>query len=567
MVTNRNPQDNISINDILKHYTRHNLIIMSIRRCIGDYLINIIKYSKYRARNYKVISTPSSKIDDFPELKAEIHTLLNHPVTIYGTINGQDEPHGIKNSITSPLFGNPVIGYYYDSHTYPTLEKYISNPIQSQRKLDTGFNTFDARFNTFIKIADLIETKYWYKMMAATIVGQGKTVYEAEIDCIGELVDFLRFNIQYAYQILKKQPLSTEETFNISNYLPLRGITAAITPFNFTAIAGNLAITPLLFGNTVYWKPSFNSLLSNRLLYNICIEAGIPHNLFHFIVMDPKKFSKIIINSEHLGSILMTGSTATFNTIYKNVALNIENYNNYPRLVGETGGKNYHFVSQDADIDLVVNKTFSAAFDYSGQKCSACSRLYLPEYYYEEFMYKISLLIANIDEKHYGVIDRIKFNEIEKILYRMENSPEIQIVYGGSTNLRNSYYVEPIIYISHNSSNEYITKELFAPILGIRLYNPENEKEMINECISSSKYALTGAIFSYNKDWLSNMSGLLAETAGNFYVNNKCTGAVVGHQPFGGFGKSGTNDKAGDINFLYKLFNQRNISISGKMEK
>jgi len=418
----------------------------------------------------------------------------------------------------------------------------------------------------FLELADSIENKYWNQMMATTIIGQGKSVYEAEIDCIGELVDFLRFNVQYAIQIFEKQPISTNESINISNYNPLQGFISSITPFNFTAIAGNLATAPLLFGNLVYWKPSEKSIMSNSFFHTLCLEAGIPSSVLNFIIADPIEFGNLITKHPDLGGVLFTGSNQVFNQINTNIVSNSKNRFQYPRIIGETGGKNFHFVEESADIDLVVQKTFEAAFNYSGQKCSACSRLYLPESMYSEFIQKIKPLIENIDKNMYGVIDKNQYFKTKKNIKRFKSNsnPNINLVLGGNTNSKTSYFIEPTIFLVEDSDNELFKTELFAPILGIRLYSLDelNDNTIIDECINCTNYALTGAIFSSNMEWIQDVNYQFENSCGNFYINDKCTGAIVGQQPFGGMGLSGTNDKAGDINFLYRLFNQRNIKFN-----
>jgi len=525
----------------------------------------VTKYSGYRATNYRIISNPNSKISDFPKLEQEINKKLKHYDIFNSIIDNYEisSHYGKPIEVVSPLFNHTTIGSYYNLDPI-----YIKNSLKNHRIEKNKWNRepIDNKLEMFLELADSIENKYWNQMMATTIIGQGKSVYEAEIDCIGELVDFLRFNVQYAIQIFEKQPISTNESINISNYNPLQGFISSITPFNFTAIAGNLATAPLLFGNLVYWKPSEKSIMSNSLFHTLCLEVGIPSSVLNFIIADPIEFGNLITKHPDLGGVLFTGSNQVFNQINTNIVSNSKNRFQYPRIIGETGGKNFHFVEESADIDLVVQKTFEAAFNYSGQKCSACSRLYLPESMYSEFIQKIKPLIENIDKNMYGVIDKNQYFKTKKNIKRFKSNsnPNINLVLGGNTNSKTSYFIEPTIFLVEDSDNELFKTELFAPILGIRLYSLDelNDNSIINECINCTNYALTGAVFSSNMEWIQDVNCRFENSCGNFYINDKCTGAIVGQQPFGGMGLSGTNDKAGDINFLYRLFNQRNIKFN-----
>ena len=535
---------------------------------LARYLFNSIRnriptrYSGYKATNYVIQSNPKSQLKDFPGVCQEIENIIANPSSIVSSISHKIS--NISHEIVSPFLGHPVIGRYSYCSDKDLRKAFINYQMEEINKksfdLDSKSFDLDSRIDCFFKIADLIEGKYWNKMIASTIVGQGKTIYEAEIDCVGELVDLLRFNVQYVTEIINKQPISTMTETNISQYLPMRGFMTAITPFNFTAIAANLSLTPLLFGNTVFWKPSEKALLSNRLFYDICLEAGIPSSLLKFIVMEPKIYGTIITEHPELSGLLFTGSNQTFMTLYKNIMENMDQYNNYPRIVGETGGKNFHFADSTADVKLLAKKTFEAAFGYSGQKCSACSRLYLPEELYDDFMNEMLLLMNQVSTYHYSVIDKQNYDRIKNILEDIKKSPLTKIVMGGKTNDEETYYIEPTIFISENGNNQFMTEEFFGPILGIRLYS--EMKNIINECVNCTQYALTGAIFSQDEIFIEQMSRVFENSCGNFYINDGCTKAVVGRQPFGGLGLSGTNDKVGDINFLFRLFNQRNIKIA-----
>ena len=503
------------------------------------------KYSNYAARNYKLRYNNINRVS----LENEINKYISNPPNIKSIINGI-QVDGYKTSKGySPCYGRKQIFSYEP----------LSSKINIERNTKWQHTQPEEKFEIFENIAELIEKKYYYKMMAATMLGQGKNTYEAEIDCIGELVDFLRFNIQYASEIYQKQPISPEENVvNYSQYLPLQGNTLAVTPFNFTAIAANLATTPLLFGNNVIWKPSDKSLLSNWLFYEICMEAGIPSENLHFVVNDdPDRFIYNYVNKETSG-ILFTGSTNAFQNIIKN----IDYSENFPRLIGETGGKNFHFVEKSANLNNVVKKTFESAFNYSGQKCSACSIIYLPDIMYEPFISRMHQYKKIFNLENYGVISHNSFYDTIKTIEKNKNECSgVKLVMGGNYKIGNSYYIEPTIFKQtiQSTKTELEENELFAPILLVKTYNPEEMDSAIKDCIESSKYKLTGAIFSEDQEQINYLTDKFKMKTGNFYINDKSTGAVVGQQPFGGFGLSGTNDKAGDINMLYRLFNQRTI--------
>jgi len=406
--------------------------------------------------------------------------------------------------------------------------------------------------------ADLIQNKYYNMLLAATIVGQGKTPYEAEIDVICEMVDFLNFNIMYTNNLHRKQPVSTYNILNYSDYIPLNGLVHSITPFNFSAIGGNLATAPLFLGNTVFWKPSESSLLSNKLLYDIFIESGVPEDQLNFVVANPEEYLNTITEDSNLAAILFTGSTDVFSNIYQKVGNNIHKYNNYPRLIGETGGKNFHFIDTSCDIELAIQETFQSAFNFSGQKCSACSRVYVPDKYYERFIDGLIEHIEDMDKDLYGLINKDAYLRTADLIDNLKQDENSKILYGGEYNSDKTYYIQPTI-IENRHNRDIFSDEYFAPILAVHRYT--NKEDAINKIKNDSQYALTGAIFSNRINDIDYLYNELNFTCGNFYINTKSTGAVVGQQPFGGFGKSGTNDKAGDINLLYRLCNQKNTKM------
>ena len=504
------------------------------------------KYAGYCAKNY-LPRRPSNVCKK--TLDTEINRYLKYPRNIPSVINGV-EYNNYSNILEnhSPGYGKKMIySYsYLPEKNYPELDNYV-RAKNHWKNVDV-----EKKFEIFDRIADLVENKYYYQMMAATMVGQGKDTYEAELDAIAETVDFLRFNIQYAAQIYQKQPLGDN---NYSQYLPLQGRVAAITPFNFTAIAANLSTAPLYFGNSVFWKPSEKSLLSNYLFYQICLEAGIPPEILSFVLMKPEDYINTVIKNS-CGGILFTGSTDAFVNILRNV-----NYRSYfPRIIGETGGKNWHFVEKTADVDLVVAKTYQSAYGYSGQKCSACSVVYIPDTMYDEFVEKMRGYHAKIHpkkKKEYCLIGKESYDRTVGVLRSLKKN----ILMGGSYDDSYGYYVEPTL-VRIPWYDELMKVELFAPILKVKKYSSFSTNVAIADCLSNSEYRLTGSLFSEDKNFISYASKIFEQGCGNYYINDKSTGSVVGQQPFGGFGKSGTNDKAGDINFMMRLYNQRNIKDS-----
>lgn len=510
-------------------------------------------YSNYTAKNYagRIAKDICNKT-----LNAEIQRTLRYPRKIPSIVNGKEFYGSCDLEHHSPSYGkHKIYSYsYLDTANYNEL-----NDFDSAKKMWKNLDV-DKKFELFEKIADLVENKYYYQMMAATMVGQGKNFKEAELDAIAETVDFLRFNIQYASQIYQKQPIGDN---NYSQYLPLLGRVAAITPFNFTAIAANLSTAPLYFGNSVFWKPSEKSLLSNYLFYEICLEAGIPAETLNFVLMKPDNYINEVIRNK-CGGILFTGSTNAFINILGNV-----NYKqHFPRIMGETGGKNFHFIEKSADIELAIEKTYQSAYGYSGQKCSACSIVYVPDTHYTSFiegMREYHKKNHPEEQKRYCLIGKDSYQRTTNLLSKLNDDEDVDILMGGSYSDEYGYYVEPTM-VKVKIDNDIMKKELFAPILVLKMYQSNFTNLGLHECSINSEYKLTGAVFSNDENFIKHASETFENSCGNFYINDKSTGSVVGQQPFGGFGKSGTNDKAGDINFMMRLYNQRNIK-SGYNEK
>ena len=508
-------------------------------------------------------TTYSRITQNVSDILSEIH---NNPVKI-PNIMGMDNPEVILQKQRSS-YNNANFIAQYQNVDISSLNRYLNN--YKKVKYDWATTPFNQRKEVFLKAADLLTNKYYDRMLAYTIAGQNKTIYEAEIDAICELVDFLRFNVAYCENIHKKQPITPEDGFisNTSEYNPLNGFVAAITPFNFTAIGGNLASAPLMFGNSVLWKPSNSSVLSNYLFYEILIEAGLPRGILNFCPMEPELFFNSINKRPDLGALLFTGSSEVFDNIYQEVGKNIKIRNNYTRLIGETGGKNFHFVDDTYcnNLHFLAEQTVQSAFGYSGQKCSACSIIYLPEDYLDQF---IKILKREINKflfqhENYGLINAESYNRTLSVIKEIRETPEeeLTVVIDSEYNNEKTYFVSPLVVECKNHDNMIFNKEFFAPILAIYPYSKHKKLEALKMCTESNNYSLTGSVFSSNEYMIMAANDLLREKTGNFYVNCKSTGSIVGNQPFGGSGKSGTNDKAGDINLLYRLFNQRNLKIN-----
>ena len=483
------------------------------------------------------------------------------PLIIPNIIDGKSYfGRNIKQQI-SPIDNRRVICEYSD--TSPSDLNIFLNEYPRYKRSINSLTDRDIKriFNT---AADLLVSKYADKMMAYTILGQGKSLYEAEIDAICELGDFWNFNVDYFESIKQKQPFSPTGYKNESVYNPLNGFVAAITPFNFTAIGGNLATVPLFFKNVTIWKPSSNAILSNYLVYQIMLEAGMPKEALAFTPCDPTLFSNTVLTSPNLGGVLFTGSSPVFDNIISKIYSNISNYKSYPRIVGETGGKNWHFLDKSlnfSDLDSVARKTVQSAFGYGGQKCSACSIAYVPERLYDEFKNSLVketrkfMLSESFDT--YTLINKDAYSRVDDLLNYFNKDKKYNIVYGGNSSFDGRYYCEPTIIECNNHNDLVFNQEFFAPIL--TLYKYTNRDKTMELCANSNDYALTGSVFSNSDEMIRLSRDFFKEKCGNLYINDKSTGSVVGQQPFGGSGKSGTNDKAGDVNLLYRLFNQQTI--------
>ncbi|KAK4161977.1 Aldehyde/histidinol dehydrogenase [Cladorrhinum sp. PSN259] len=442
-------------------------------------------------------------------------------------------------------------------------------------KADWESFPFADRAAIFLKAADLISTKYRYDIMAATMLGQGKNAWQAEIDTAAELVDFLRFNVQYAEELYAQQPVhNSPGVWNRVEYRSLEGFVYAISPFNFTAIAGNLPGLPALLGNVVVWKPSDFAIASNWLLYNILLEAGLPRNVIQFVPGNPEEVTKVVLSHKKFAALHYTGSTAVFRKLYGQIGQGVAEgrYQSYPRIVGETGGKNFHLIHSSADIENAVVQTVRGAFEYQGQKCSATSRAYVPASVWPKFKARLieeteKLTVGDPwDHKHFmgPVIHEASFKKLSSAFDEAKNDKDLELLTGGTYDKSKGYFVHPTIYQAKTPDHKLFSTELFGPVLAVYVYDDTTDPvgafaSICEKVDSTSEYGLTGSVFAADRAAVRFAEDKLRNAAGNFYINCKSTGAVVGQQPFGGSRASGTNDKAGSINILSRFVSMRSI--------
>ena len=426
---------------------------------------------------------------------------------------------------------------------------------------------FDERAAVFLRAADLMSGPWREKIAAATMLGQSKTAYQAEIDSPCELVDFWRFNVAFARQILAQQPISSRGVWNRTDYRPLEGFVYAITPFNFTAIAGNLPTAPALMGNTVVWKPSITQTFSAYLTMQLLEAAGLPPGVINLVAGDGYAVSDVVLADPRLAGIHFTGSTATFQQLWREVGANIDRYRTYPRLVGETGGKDFVVAHPSARPDVLRTALIRGAFDYQGQKCSAASRAFIPRSVWsqkgDDFLDATAALTYGdvTDLSNYGgaVIDERAYAKSARAIDRAKCAPGVTIAVGGECEDSEGYFVRPTVLLSDDPTDEAFRDEYFGPILAVHVYDDDAWEDVLGIVDAGSAYALTGAVIADDRAAVLQAQHRLRHAAGNFYVNDKPTGAVVGQQPFGGSRASGTNDKAGSALNLLRWTSARSI--------
>jgi 1-pyrroline-5-carboxylate dehydrogenase len=508
---------------------------------------------------------------DSPErarLTAKLQDLVANPTEIRQVIGGVHRAaSGPVENVVQPHNHASVIGSYANA-----TPSDVSDAIEASQQAAPAWRDlpFDERAAVFLRAADLLSGPWRETMAAATMLGQSKTAYQAEIDTPCELIDFWRFNVQFARQILADQPISSPGVWNKVEYRPLEGFVYAITPFNFTAIAGNLPAAPALMGNTVIWKPSPTQAVAAYLTQQLLEEAGLPAGVINLVLGDGPMVSEVALADPRLAGIHFTGSTKTFQTLWSQVGNNIGNYHGYPRLVGETGGKDFIVAHSSADPDVLTTAMIRGAFDYQGQKCSAASRAFIPKSVWasmgDDFLNKVSALSYGdvTDLSHFGgaVIDQRSFDRNAAAIDRAKATSSIDIAAGGTYDDSEGYFIQPTVLLGTDPSDEAFSTEYFGPILSVHVYDdatPNAYVDTLRKVDAGSGYALTGAVIANDRAAVQQAHQELRFAAGNFYVNDKPTGAVVGQQPFGGARASGTNDKAGSAQNLLRWTSTRTI--------
>ncbi|MGC9470557.1 MAG: L-glutamate gamma-semialdehyde dehydrogenase [Bacteroidales bacterium] len=498
------------------------------------------------------------------ELKAALKELRSMEMDIPMIIDGKEVRTGNKVPIHPPHDRQHVLGYFHKgdgSH----VKMAIDAALRARKKwTEMGWR---HRAGIFLRIANLLSGPYRAKINAATMLAQSKNVFQAEIDSACELIDFCRFNVQYMAEIYSHQPMSTPDEWNRLEQRPLEGFIFALTPFNFTSIAGNLPTSPALMGNVVVWKPSNNQVYSAYWLMKIFQEAGVPDGVINLVYVSGPVAGKEIFSHPDFAGIHYTGSTEVFQNIWKEIGNNISRYKTYPRIVGETGGKDFIMVHPSANIRQTVVAMVRGAYEYQGQKCSAVSRTYIPESLWPELRKELENQIASIkmggpeDFTNFmnAVIDEAAFDKITSYIERAREDKEADVIIGGGYDKSKGFFIEPTVILTTDPRYVTMREEIFGPVLTVYIYPDSRFEETLDLLDQTSPYGLTGAVFATDRYALELATKKLMHAAGNFYINDKPTGAVVGRQPFGGSRQSGTNDKAGSMLNLMRWVTPRTI--------
>jgi 1-pyrroline-5-carboxylate dehydrogenase len=445
------------------------------------------------------------------------------------------------------------------------VEQAVAAALDARHEWSTW--SFERRAAVFLKAADLLAGKHRASVNAATMLGQSKTAHQAEIDAACELIDFWRFNVHYAEWLYGVQPLSVPGVWNAMEYRPLEGFVYAVTPFNFTSIGGNLPTAPAIMGATAVWKPAATAAYSNYFLVKVLEEAGLPPGVINFVPGPAAHVTQVALAHRRLGGVHFTGSTEVFQSLWRQVAANLSSYADYPRLVGETGGKDFILAHASADVDVVATAIVRGAYEYQGQKCSAASRAYVPDTLWPGVRDRVVAMLERVtlgdpaDFRHFmgAVIDRKAFEKINGYIEAAKADPRATIIAGGRTDDRDGWFVEPTLLETQDPKARTMCEEIFGPVLTVYVYRAAAYAETLRLVDETSPYALTGAIVAQDRDAVDQARTTLRYAAGNFYVNDKPTGAVVGQQPFGGARASGTNDKAGSFLNLVRWVSARAI--------
>jgi 1-pyrroline-5-carboxylate dehydrogenase len=505
---------------------------------------------------------PGSKERD--SLKKALKELKSkeHDIPMY--IGDKEVRTGKKIALHPPHEIAHTLGHFYEGG-----EEHVREAIDAAlaAKAKWAALSWENRAGIFLKAADLIAAKYRPYMNGTTMLGQSKNAYQAEIDSACELIDFLRWNVHFLSEIYQVQPVSGPGVHNRTEWRPLEGFVLAITPFNFTAISGNLPTSAALCGNTVVWKPAYTQVFAAQLFMRILKEAGLPDGVINLIYVDGPVLGKVCFSHRDFAGLHFTGSTAAFNLLYKTIGENIGQYRSYPRIVGETGGKDFVLAHESADPDVVATALLRGAFEYQGQKCSAASRAYIPANLAAAVKQKLidgvkSFKMGTVEDFSNfinAVIDERSFDKIKSYLDKAKQDPVAEIWVGGECDKSKGYFVQPTVIEAKDPRYVTMCEEIFGPVLTVYVYPPAEFEKTIELVDSTSPYALTGSIIARDRQAVELAVDRLRNAAGNFYINDKPTGAVVGQQPFGGARRSGTNDKAGSILNLYRWLSARTI--------
>lgn len=498
------------------------------------------------------------------QLQAKYKEMYDSQIDAPMFIGDQEVRTDNKIAMTCPHDHQHVLGHFSEgdsSHVNQAIDAALA------AKEDWGNMTWENRASIFLKAADLLAGPYRSKINAATMLGQGKNAHQAEIDAACEFIDFLRFNVSFMQEMYMQQPESSDGIWNRMEYRPLEGFVFAITPFNFTAIAGNLPAAPAMLGNTVVWKPNYTQVYSAQVIMEVFKKAGLPDGVINLIYVDGPVAGDIVFKHADFAALHFTGSTAVFKALWKTIGENLDYYKTYPRIVGETGGKDFVVAHKSADAREVATGLVRGAFEFQGQKCSAASRAYIPSNIWEDLKkYMIEDLKTiktgspdDLSNFHNAVIDERAFNKITGYIDQAKQDDGVELVAGGTYDGSKGWFIEPTVFEAKDPKYRTMCEEIFGPVLTIHVYDENKFEETLEIVDSTSPYALTGAIFSKDRYAVDLATKKLRNSAGNFYINDKPTGAVVGQQPFGGARGSGTNDKAGAMMNLQRWVSARTI--------
>jgi len=502
--------------------------------------------------------------DERKKIDAALADLKANPIDIPMIIGGQEIKTGDPIKVTAPHDHSLVLGQYYQGGQ-KEINLAIDNALEAKKSWE--FLPWEEKAAIFLKAADLLAGPYRYKVNAATMLGHSKNVFQAEIDAVCELADFWRYNVYYAEQIFHEQPGNAQYIWDRLDYRPLEGFIFAVTPFNFVSIAGNLPTAPAIMGNVALWKPASSVTYTAYFLMQILKEAGLPDGVVNMVLARGADIGEHVLKNENLAGIHFTGSTGVFQTMWKTVGGNIEKYKSYPRIVGETGGKDFVFAHKSANAQAVSTALIRGAFEYQGQKCSAASRAYIPKSLWADVKDGLLADLKDItmgdveDHSNFvnAVIDKWAFKDITAFIDYAKEASDAEIIAGGNYDDSKGFYIEPTVVVTTDPHFKLMEEEIFGPVLTIYVYEDDDFEKTLEICDKTSPYALTGAIFATDRFAVATASKALRQAAGNFYINDKPTGAVVGQQPFGGARASGTNDKAGSYLNMIRWTSPRTI--------